>query len=75
MTKRLDRHDTILMARRQRQRAVANRPRIWLRVGQFLLAVVILVGVTAATVTGVVAATVFRRLQRIRGATARRQRH
>ena len=59
MTKRLDRHDTILMARRRRQRAVTARPKIWLRLGQFLLGLLILVGVIAATVTGVVAATVF----------------
>ena len=47
------------MMRRQRQRAIANRPRIWLRTGQALLAILLVVGVSAATVTGVVAATVF----------------
>ncbi|MCL4828573.1 MAG: PBP1A family penicillin-binding protein [Caldilinea sp.] len=58
MTKRLDRHDTILMARRRRQRAEMTKPRIWLRLTQFLLAFVILVGISIATVSGVVAATV-----------------
>jgi 1A family penicillin-binding protein len=47
------------MARRRRQRAVTAKPKVWLRLGQLLLALLILVGVTAATVTGVVAATVF----------------
>ena len=59
MTKRLDRHDTILMARRRRQRAETTKPRIWLRFGQLALALLIVVGVAIATVTGVVAATVF----------------
>src|SRR5690606_24151546 len=59
MTKRLDRHDTILMARRRRQRAEDAKPRVWLRLGQALLAIALVVGITAVTVSGVVAATVF----------------
>lgn len=47
------------MLRRQRQRAIANRPRVWLRTGQALLAILLVVGAGVATVTGVVAATVF----------------
>ena len=47
------------MLRRQRQRAIANRPRVWLRTGQALLAILFVVGAGVATVTGVVAATVF----------------
>ena len=34
---RLDRHDYILMARRKRQRAAANKPQVWKRIGQALL--------------------------------------
>lgn len=55
---RLDRHDHILMARRKRQRAEANRPRVWLRIGQTLLVLLLFLLVTGITVTGVVAATV-----------------
>jgi penicillin-binding protein 1C len=58
MTKRLNRHDTILMARRQRQRAAAARPRIGLRLAQFLLAGAVLTAVALLATTGVVAATV-----------------
>ena len=56
--KRLDRHDYILMARRRRARAAAAKPRIWLRLGQVLLVILLFVVVLSVTVTGVVAATV-----------------
>ncbi len=46
------------MARRRRQRAEMTKPRIWLRLTQFLLAFVILVGISIVAVSGVVAATV-----------------
>ena len=47
------------MARRRRQRAETTKPRVWLRLTQFLLVLVILVGISVVTVSGVVAATVF----------------
>lgn len=58
---RLDRHDYILMARRKRQRAIANRPRPWLWTGQSLgalllaslLVVLVIGGVGVATTYGV----------------------
>jgi penicillin-binding protein 1C len=37
--KQLNRHDYVLMTRRQRERAVKNRPRPWLRIGQVFLVV------------------------------------
>ncbi len=49
----------ILMARRRRQRAENARPRVWLRLGQMLLIIVLGVSVTAAAASSVVAATVF----------------
>jgi len=55
---RLDRHDYILMARRKRQRAAANKPQIWKHVGQTLLVIILLTVVGSVTVTGAVAATV-----------------
>ena len=55
---RLDRHDYILMARRKRERAAANRPRIWLRIGQALLVFLLLLVVSGIAVTGVLATTV-----------------
>ena len=54
---RLDRHDYILMARRKRQRAIANRPKVWLRIGQGLLVALLVLFVAGVTVTGVVATT------------------
>ena len=56
--KRSDRHDYILMARRRRARAAATKPRIWLRLGQALLVILLFAVVLSVTVTGVVAATV-----------------
>lgn len=57
--RQLDRHDTILMARRRRQRAVKNAPRPWLRTGQTGL-VVFTIALTILVVLGVTgAATVF----------------
>ena len=56
--KRLDRHDYILLARRRRERAEANKPHIWLRLGQALLVVLLFTVVFSVTVTGIVAATV-----------------
>ncbi|MBW7882162.1 MAG: transglycosylase domain-containing protein, partial [Caldilineaceae bacterium] len=58
MTKRLDRHDYVLMARRKRQRAKAEQPKIWQRLGQLVLVVLLIVAVISVTVTGVLAATV-----------------
>jgi penicillin-binding protein 1C len=55
---RLDRHDYILMARRKRQRAEANKPQVWKRIGQALLVVLLFVTISAVTVAGVTAATV-----------------
>jgi penicillin-binding protein 1C len=55
---RLDRHDYILMARRKRARAATNRPRVWLRIGQALLVLLIFLVVSGIAVTGVVATTV-----------------
>jgi penicillin-binding protein 1C len=55
---RLDRHDYILMARRKRQRAAANKPQVWKRIGQILLVLLLFATITTVTITGVVAATV-----------------
>ncbi|MBK8047710.1 MAG: transglycosylase domain-containing protein [Anaerolineales bacterium] len=55
---RLDRHDYILMTRRRRQRAEANRPQVWRRIGQAFLVVILFLFITSVTVTGIVAATV-----------------
>ncbi len=55
---RLDRHDYILMTRRRRARAERNKPRVWQRIGQILLLIVMVAFVSSVTVTGVVAATV-----------------
>ncbi|MCB0152270.1 MAG: hypothetical protein KDE01_32015, partial [Caldilineaceae bacterium] len=44
---------------RRRQRAEDAKPRVWLRLGQALLVIALVVGITAVTVSGVVAATVF----------------
>lgn len=59
MTKRIDRHDMILMARRRRQRAEQTRPRIWLRLAQLFLVVLFVIGASLAAFTGVVAAALF----------------
>jgi penicillin-binding protein 1C len=58
MGRHLDRHDQVLMARRRRQRAEANRPQVGKRIGQALLVVVVMTALLSLTVTGVVAATV-----------------
>ena len=55
---RLDRHDYILMARRKRQRAAANKPQVWKRIGQALLVLLLFATITTVTISGVVAATV-----------------
>jgi penicillin-binding protein 1C len=47
---KLDRHDHILIARRKRQRAQANRPRPWLRLGQIVLAALLVVAATVAAI-------------------------
>ncbi len=48
----LNRHDRVLMQRRQRDRALRNRPRHWLWVGQATLAVVLVATVLVATLAG-----------------------
>lgn len=48
----LDSHDQVLIARRKRQREVRNRPRPWLRLGQFLLIVLIATTLLGAGLIG-----------------------
>jgi len=55
---RLDRHDYILMSRRKRQRAEANKPQVWKHIGQAFLVVLLFTVISAVTISGVVAATV-----------------
>ena len=50
--KRLNRHDTILMARRKRQRIHRNRPRPWLWASQSLSALLLLVLLAVGTLAG-----------------------
>lgn len=57
--KRLNRHDTILMARRKRQRIYHNRPRPWLWVSQSLGAIILLVLLGVGIATGGGAALVY----------------
>lgn len=54
---RLDRHDYILMTRRQRHRARNNRPRPILRTSQGCLAVFVVIFVALAIVSGIALAT------------------
>ncbi|MFN8445057.1 MAG: transglycosylase domain-containing protein [Caldilineaceae bacterium] len=56
---RLDRHDSILMARRRRERALKNAPRPWLRAGQTSLAVVLIVLIVFLALIGAGVASVF----------------
>ncbi len=55
---RLDRHDFILMSRRKRHRAQANRPRPWLWAGQSLGAILLIVVASVTTISALGAATV-----------------
>jgi penicillin-binding protein 1C len=57
--KRLNRHDTILMARRKRQRIYRNRPRPWLWASQSLGAILLLVLLVVGIVAGGGAALVY----------------
>ncbi len=57
--KRLNRHDTILMARRKRQRIYRNRPRPWLWASQSLGAILLLVLLGVGIVAGGGAALVY----------------
>ncbi|MGL4651506.1 MAG: transglycosylase domain-containing protein, partial [Caldilineaceae bacterium] len=49
---RLNRHDHVLMQRRQRDRLLRNRPRPWLWIGQLILAIVLISTVVVASVAG-----------------------
>ena len=71
---RLDRHDYILMARRKRQRAEANKPQIWKRIGQALLVVLLFTVDRQRHRHRCGRRNRRRRLQRIRRPIARRRR-